>query len=102
MKVIERDELTAKKEEAARAKLADEEKARELWFKTQREDPLFRKYIIDELVQKELDRITNIEWMYSSEHLGESSNSKIGEIMRRNSVVYRLLKNILKPILGND
>lgn len=102
MKVIEKNEHVAKEESEAREKLQEEEKKRELWFKLQREDPLFRKYIIDELVQKELDRITNIEWMYSSEHLGESSNSKIGEIMRRNSVVYRLLKNILKPILGND
>lgn len=100
MKVIEKDAKVAEDEKKAREKLQEEETAREAWFAAQREDPLFRRYIIEELVQAELDKITNIEWMYASEHLGESSNSRIGEILRRNSIVYRLLKNILKPIIG--
>lgn len=99
MKIIKQDKKIAKEEKLEKEVLELEEKERKLTFARFKEDPLFQKHIIDGLFKKELDRITNIEWMYSSENLGKSSNSNIGEIIRRNSVVYRVLRNFLKPIM---
>lgn len=102
MKIIEKDENIAKKEADEKARLKVEEKAREEYLNSLRKNKLFQKYVIDEILKKELNRITNIEWMYSSEHLGESSNSRVGEIVRRNSIVYRTVKNLLKPLMNED
>lgn len=99
MKIIHKDEKIAKDEKLEKERLELEEKERKLTFARFKADPLFQKHIIDGLFKKELDRITNIEWMYASENLGKSSNSNIGEIIRRNSVVYRVLRNFLKPIM---
>jgi len=100
-KIIKRDKKVAEKEALDNKQLEIEDKARKEYFKERKGDALFQKYVVDEIINAELNRITNIEWMYSSEHLGESSNSRVGEIIRRNSIVYRSLKNILKPIIGD-
>lgn len=102
MKIIKKDEKIAKKEADELARLKVEEKAREEYLNSLRKNKLFQKYVIDEILKKELNRITNIEWMYESEHLGESSNSRVGEIIRRNSIVLRTIKNILKPLMNNE
>ncbi len=101
MKIVKKDAKIAEKEELERKQLEVEDKARKEYFKARKGDALFQKYVVDEIINAELNRITNIEWMYSSEHLGESSNSRVGEIIRRNSIVYRSLKNILKSIIGD-
>lgn len=101
IKVLKKDTKIAEEEENERKRLESEEKERKQYFKERSKDALFQKYVVDEIINKELNRITNIEWMYSSEHLGESSNSRVGEIIRRNSIVYRSLKNILKSIIGD-
>jgi len=101
MKIVKKDAKIAEKEELERKQLEVEDKARKEYFKARKKDALFQKYVVDEIINAELNRITNIEWMYSSEHLGESSNSRVGEIIRRNSIVYRSLKNILKSIIGD-
>lgn len=101
MKIVKKDAKIAEKEELERKQLEVEDKARKEYFKARKNDALFQKYVVDEIINAELNRITNIEWMYSSEHLGESSNSRVGEIIRRNSIVYRSLKNILKSIIGD-
>lgn len=99
MKIIKKDKKIAAEEKLEKADLELEEKERKLTFARFKTDPMFQKHIIDGLFKKELDRITNIEWMYASENLGKSSNSNIGEVIRRNSVVYRVLRNFLKPIM---
>ncbi|MBK9482672.1 MAG: hypothetical protein IPO02_11990 [Bacteroidetes bacterium] len=99
MKILETNDEIAAAEKAVRESEALYKKESEAYFASLREDPSFKKYVIEGIINKELNRITNLEWMYESELLGKSSNSQIGEILRRNSVVFRVLKNILKPIL---
>lgn len=99
MKIIKRNKKIAEAVKLEKVELESEEKERKLTFARFKADPMFQKHIIDGLIKKELDRIRNIEWMYASDNIGKSSNSNIGEIIRRNSVVYRVLRNFLKPIM---
>jgi hypothetical protein len=100
MKIIEQNEELAKLEAKEREDAFAYERESNEYFKALREDTRFQRFVIDDIIEKELSRIMNLEYLYKAEELASTTNSRVGELIKRQQIVYKVLKKILKPILG--
>lgn len=102
MKIIKKDEEIAKREAVAKETVDQFKKDQEEYFESLRQNEAFQKFFVQGLIEPELQKTTNLEWMYkpsNEEVISNASNSKLGEMVRRNRIIYRVLKNIVTPVV---
>jgi len=93
MKRIVRDEKLRALEDAEKEKNALEEIRRMEFFKAMKEHKRFQKYIVEELLQGEIDKLSDLR-KFTQEALAKASPEETQRVMLANLAAVKVLEKI--------
>ena len=92
------DKEKAVKEKAEREIVAEQEKDKAMYLESLAENPLFKKYVIEDILKKNIDKLSDMR-MFTAETLVSAKENELRLVILSSTKARKVLEKILSQFI---